>query len=369
MHSQMKLSAAQFRILVIFYSLGDTILVVPGSLTADSKQEAWIPAILGVGVGVLLVWMYIKLSSLYPNKTLIELNEAILGKWLGKFVSLLFVASTLLFCSQVLFYVGSFLTTRIIIQTPMLAVHILFMGIVIVGVRLGIETIARCAEILFPWFVIPFLILVFSIFPQIHYENLQPLLEVGVKPIIRSILVFTSITSLTFIVLLTVFPAHVAEPDQRNRAFFTGSLIGGGIMIIILLLGILVLGNTYTRIALYPSYELARRIEVADFLKNIEVIMAIMWFLSLYFKTSLYYYATVSGLAQILELKNYRILTLPLGIIAVTFSLIVYPSIPYEQTWDRDTWIPYSLLFGLFYPLGLLIVWKIRVKHSASLSK
>lgn len=251
----------------------------------------------------------------------------------------------------------------------MLAVHILFMGIMTVGVRLGIETIARCAEILFPWFVIPFLILVFSIFPQIHYENLQPLLEVGVKPIIRSILVFTSITSLTFIVLLTVFPAHVAEPDQRNRAFFTGSLIGVGIMIIILLLGILVLGNTYTRIALYPSYELARRIEVADFLKNIEVIMAIMWFLSLYFKTSLYYYATVSGLAQILELKNYRILTLPLGVIAVTFSLIVYPSIPYEQTWDRDTWIPYSLLFGLFYPLGLLIVGKIRVKHSASLSK
>ena len=197
--------------------------------------------------------MYIKLSSLYPNKTLIEINEAILGKWLGKFVSLLFVASTLLFCSQVLFYAGSFLTTRIIIQTPMLAVHILFMGIVIVGVRLGIETIARCAEILFPWFVIPFLILVFSIFPQIHYENLQPLLEVGVKPIIRSILVFTSITSLT--------------------------------------------------------------------------------------------------------------------IIAVTFSLIVYLSIPYEQTWDRDTWIPYSLLFGLFYPLGLLIVGKIRVKHSASLSK
>jgi spore germination protein KB len=98
----MNLSAAQFRILVIFYSLGDTILVVPGSLTADSKQEAWIPAILGVGVGVFLVWMYIKLSSLYPNKTLMELNEAILGKWLGKFVSLLFVASTLLFCSQVL---------------------------------------------------------------------------------------------------------------------------------------------------------------------------------------------------------------------------------------------------------------------------
>ena len=160
MHSQIKLSAAQFRILVIFYSLGDTILVVPGSLTADSKQEAWIPAILGVGVGVFLVWMYIKLSSLYPNKTLVELNEAILGKWLGKFVSFIcrFYSS---FCSQVLFYVGSFLTTRIIIQTPMLAVHILFMGIVIVGVRLGIETIARCAEILFPWFVIPFLILVF----------------------------------------------------------------------------------------------------------------------------------------------------------------------------------------------------------------
>ncbi|TYR80507.1 GerAB/ArcD/ProY family transporter [Priestia megaterium] len=364
-----KISETQFRILVILYSIGDTILVVPGSMTADSKQMAWLPAILGVVIGVVLVWLYSAIGSLFPHKTLVELNEKILGKWLGKMISLLFVASTFLFCSQLLFYVGSFLTTQIMSDTPLLIIHIAFMIVVTIGIRLGLETLARCGEILFPWFMICFIILVFSISPQIKVESIQPLFGVGIKPILRSTLIFLSIAPLTFIVLLMIFPAHVTNGKKSRSAFFIGSAIGGLIMIIIILLSILVLGPVYAQITMYPSYELARRIRIGDFIQGIEVIIAIMWFLSLYFKLSIYYYATVSGLAQILELKQYRLLTLPLSIIIIVLSNIVYPSITYEKIWDTETWIPYSLIFGLFYPLLLLIIGTFRKKNQSVLQK
>lgn len=85
-----KISSTQFRILVTLHCVGSGILVVPSAIAADAKQDAWISAFLGIMIGVILVQLYVAIGNLSPNKTLIELNEYLLGKWIGKAVSLLF---------------------------------------------------------------------------------------------------------------------------------------------------------------------------------------------------------------------------------------------------------------------------------------
>ncbi|MCT6593161.1 spore germination protein, partial [Pantoea dispersa] len=89
-----------------------------------------------------------------------------------------------------LYYVGNFLTTQILPYTPLTAIHIAFMGVVIVGVRLGIEVIARSAEILFPWFIGLFGLLILSMIPQIKIEHIQPVFEIHPKAFIRAVLTF-----------------------------------------------------------------------------------------------------------------------------------------------------------------------------------
>lgn len=364
-----RISIYQFIVLVTLYTIGSTILVVPAAMAADSKQDAWIASIVGVGVGLLLVWLYSIVGNLFPNNTLVELNEKLLGKWLGKIASLLFVAFTLISCSEVVFYLGHFLTSQVMHGTPILSTHIAFMLVVIMGVRLGIESLARCAEILFPWFIILFIILVLSLSPQIKIENIQPILETGIKPILRSTLVFLSIASLTLIVLLMVFPAYVNQSKEARKAFFIGHFIGGLIMIAIITLSIFILGPFHAARYMYPSYELARRVNIGNFLQRIEAIIAVMWLFSLYIKVSLYFYATVLGLAQILDLKDYRPLTLPIGMIMIVLSIVVYPNVAYQQNWDTKTWIPFILTVGLFYPIFLLGVAIFRKKHRAGLPK
>ncbi len=363
------ISFYQFVALVTLYTVGSTILVVPGSMAANSKQDAWIAAIIGVGVGLLLVWLYSAVGNLFPNQTLVELNETLLGKWLGRTVSFLFILFTLTSCSQVVFYLGNFLLSEIMPETPMIWTHIIFMIVVIMGVRLGIEVLARCAEILFPFFIILFLILTISIFPQVKIKNIQPVLETGMKPILWSTLVFLSIASLTLIVLLMVVPARMNNPKETRKAFFIGHFIGGLIMVAIITLSIFVLGPFHTARYLYPSYELARRVTVGNFLERIEAILAIMWLLSLYIKTSLYFYAAVSGLGQILKLKDYRTLTFPIGMMVVILSIFVYPNVAYQQKWDTLTWIPYIVTVGFFYPVLLLGVAMFRKNHRARCKK
>lgn len=103
-----KISTIQFRMLVILYTIGSTIVIAPAAMTVDSKQTAWITAILGVVCGFVLVKVYIALGLLFKDKNLIEINEAVFGKYLGKGVSCLFVTSAVITCSRIYTMSGVF---------------------------------------------------------------------------------------------------------------------------------------------------------------------------------------------------------------------------------------------------------------------
>jgi spore germination protein KB len=80
-----------------------------------------------------------------------------------------------------------------------------------------------------------------------------------------------------------IFPS-VDRPDQARKAFLTGGLIGGLIPVVLIVLAVLVFGPELTAKSIYPSYSLAQKINIGNFLQRIEAIMAAMWFISLFFR-------------------------------------------------------------------------------------
>ncbi|WP_054024490.1 GerAB/ArcD/ProY family transporter [Bacillus sp. FJAT-28004] len=361
MVKDIKINVRQFTVLVILYSVGTAILIIPSPLADIVKQDAWIAAVLGVGFGMLLVFLYTAVGNIYPDMTLVEKNEKLLGRWLGKAVSITFVFFAFITAADLLYYMADFITTQIMADTPAVAIHILFACIVVMGVRLGIENLARTAEFFFPGFVLLFIILVIFISPQIDFHNIQPVFDTGIKPMIRSTLLFVSIFSLTPVVFLMIYPVSVNQPQKSRNAFFIGTFIGGIILIIIIALAILVLGPDTTGRHMYPSFALAKKINTGNFIR-VEAIMAGIWFVTIFYRTSLYFYAAVIGLAQTLNLKDYRSLTLPLGMIMVVISLILHPNVLHGSEFTNGAWIPYVSTYGLILPLVLLGVHAIRKK-------
>ncbi|TBL81147.1 GerAB/ArcD/ProY family transporter [Paenibacillus thalictri] len=360
MQEKAAISSRQFIILVALFTVGSAILAVPSSLAALARQDAWFAAMAGLIAGMLLVWLYGAIGKRFPHMTLIEIMETLLGKWLGKTVSLLFIVSLFLAGPVVgLFFVGNFITTEFMVQTPIQAIYILFTIIIVMGARLGLETIARSSEILFPFVCVLFMLLVLFIAPQIKLDNALPFMETGVKPILLSVLSFLSYSILPDIILLMIFP-YVDKPNEAQKAFFTGNVIAGLILTLITALSILVLGPELSEGNMFPSYALARKINIGQFFQRIEAFMAAIWFISLYFRLTLYVYATVIAAAQIFGLKNYRPLVMPVGGILIVLALVVSPNVTYMQTWDTKTWVPYTVTIGFLMPLLLLIVAKFR---------
>ncbi|GIP32615.1 endospore germination permease [Paenibacillus sp. J2TS4] len=359
-----KITVRQLAILLILFTIGTTILIVPAIMAETAKQDAWIAAILGTIFGVVLAWLYTVIGNRYPHLTLIEMINEAFGPWLGKAFSLTLVFFAFVTASELVYFMGDFITAQILPETPIEAIHITYVLLVVYTVRFGLVTLVRSAEILFPFFVVLFVGLIVFISPQMELQNLLPVLDNGVKPVFQASLFYTSVFFLPSILFLMFFPSAVNDPKKANRALIVGTAIGGTVLTVMIAWAVIVLGAETTARQAYPSYSLAKLINVGKFLQRIEVIMAIMWFITIYYKMSVYFYVSVTGLAQILNFKEYRSLTLPLGMMLVVLSLIVHPDYVHSDTYDKETWFPYVSTYGLVLPLMLLLLSALRNKRN-----
>ncbi|SFJ21556.1 spore germination protein KB [Paenibacillus sp. UNC496MF] len=354
MTEQGKINARQLAILTLLFSLGSSILIVPSGLTAVAKQDGWLSALVGVGIGMLLIGLYVALSRRYPGQTLVQFAEQILGTWLGKLVGLLFFSFYLLLASLVLRNVGDFITTIVMPETPIQIVHLLFIMAILTGASLGLEVIARTAEIFLPWIMTMLLLLIVFLLPQIQFDRIQPVFEAGTKAIIHGSLSVISIPYLELTVFLMIIPS--VNKTNIGMPFLKGAMLGGLVIVVITLLCVFVLGWDFASRHTFPSYTLAKKIQVGEFLQRIEVLVAIIWFLTIFFKLLLCFYAALLGFAQVLRLQSYRPMIVPFGILIGVLSIIVYPNIVYFRVFAGEIWPFYSATFGLFLPLLLLVV-------------
>ncbi|AHN21214.1 GerAB/ArcD/ProY family transporter [Lysinibacillus varians] len=350
------ISSRQFTIIVILYTAGTGVLIIPASIALEVQQDAWMVAIIGTLLSLLLIKLFIMLSNKMADLSLVEVTEKFLGKFIGKVVSIGFVLLTLFSSGELLYFIGNFLQTEVMPETPPVVFAILFCCIILFAAYQGIEVFARTLEILFPAFLLVFMIFLFFVSPQIEIKHVQPVFEVSFQPFIYSIIHFMGLFSFPLIVLLMIFPSVINNLQSGKKGFYIGTLMGGFIITSFIALSILVLGVTNTTIRTFPSYTLAQKISVGKFLQRIEIIMAFMWMVTIFVRAFMYYYASLIGISQILKLKDHRPLILPLGMISIALSQIVHANIIHSDKYNQQTWPLAIAVFSIFLPIILLLI-------------
>lgn len=357
-----KISPHQFMIMVISTFIGTSVLLIPRSLASDAKQDAWIAAILGAAVALLLVKFYNNLGEQFGAMTLVEYIKKLLGPWLGSLVAFTFVLFLFVNSIDLLWVIGSFIVTQLMPETPFVVINTLFMVVVIIGSRLGLEVIARAGEILFPWAVGGLILLLLFALPGAEFKYLQPVLENGIKPIIQTAVSYQSFNSLTLVALLMIFPSKLSNLQEGKKAFFRGTLTAGIMVFFLTIVNILVLGVESVERNVYPSYALAKKINIGNIIERMEAVIGMVWAVTVFFKTILYFNGAVVGFAQTLEFKDHRPFILPFGLLVIILSIIVYPDMPSAEVWESTTWVSYVLTNGFILPLLLIIIRKFNRK-------
>lgn len=364
MDSKEWINPHQFLILVIITTIGDAILVLPTIVSHVAQQDAWLSTLIGLVLGMLVVLLFITVGNLYPNLSFVQYILKILGKWIGSIVVIFFLIFLFLSVSAHTRELADFITTQILIETPIKVIHFMFITVIIFGVRCGLGTIARTSEVLYP-VVFIFLLILFSLVLQdIRLEWIRPILNGGFKPVFSGALVATAFPFMELVVFLMFLP-NITKQNKIKKNFLKGALIGGSILVIVVLLCILVLGDATTIRSVYPTFALARSISIGNSIQRIEGIIAILWTITVYIKITLYAYAFHIGLVQLLNLKEYRLFTFPFGFILFASTTLVAPNVSYFNDVISKYWSFYDFTIAVFLPLLLICVYSIRKKFDS----
>jgi spore germination protein KB len=279
---------------------------------------------------------------------------------LGNFIAVAFVFICLLDVPQVTWYVGNFITTQYLTEIPMYVINAVTIITLTIALLYGIEAIARSAEIFI--YIMSFMIILTLVMvcPNADVRNILPVLEKGMTPVLKGSILLSSYTTWPIIVLNMVYPLHTGNIKSPYKPLLLGYLWASAIIFICNIMSILVLGSNVAAQEQFPTYMLAKEINLGTIFTRFEAIIAGAWIISLFFKAALYFYGAVMGISQVLGLKDYKKIVLPLGLISIVFSDIVYPNGNYEAQWDSTTWIVWIATFAVILPMVILSITAIK---------
>jgi spore germination protein KB len=183
------------------------------------------------------------------------------------------------------------------------------------AIRSGLETTARAFEIA-SYFIIAFLIIVLpAITLNTDFKNITPFFENGVMPAIKASLQPIGWQGEVF--LLAILMPHMKNPSSARKCAILAIFITAIILTANTVLPLARFGSTTVARMTFPTYEMIR----TAYQFRLDALILIFWVLGLFGKIVLFYYAAVLGCAQIANLKDYRPVILPLGVIMAALSI------------------------------------------------
>ncbi|WP_340025434.1 endospore germination permease [Paenibacillus sp. FSL K6-1096] len=360
------ISLRQFYIMTFGLTIGTSILVIPSGLAHTAREDAWIAALCSLLINLAMVVLYLAIARLYPGRNLFEILEAGFGRWIGKIISLLYLFYFLILTGTLLGDLSFFMSSEILPETPVEAIQIVFLSAAVMSASLGIVVLARVGELLFPWVLFLFLILVLTLIPRIEWNYIRPVLEGGLRPVLLA--GYHSAMYQELIVLMVFLPL-VSKPKSGERALLLGTFAGDMLLSIIVLLSLLILGIEQTENSTFPAFALAKTINIGNILQRIEGIMITIWVLSFFIKISLLYLSILQGVQNVFQLKNPRLLIYPLAVLFMIVAWNTYINTVYVNEIIAKVWGNFSAIYLVFLPLLVYVIALIRRKLAASAAK
>lgn len=352
----------QLLLLTSIFVVGASPLIVPTLVASAAERDSWLSVILAAILGFFVVWVNVYLAELHPGKTFVEFTQQILGKWVGGVVAFNLILIQLLAGVNVIWYVGDFFETMYIKGTSKYYVNALFVIVLAIALIYGLETVARAREILFIITIAFFIITLLLLIPEFKFSNLFPILDNGISPVVAGMFPVMNNAVYPIICLSMIFTTNIKDIKSAKKSIFIGYVFGMIEVFLGMIICVLVVGGTYVNKLRYPIFTITKEIDVGMIFSRIEALIVIVWLVVSFFASFIYMYAGILGLSQILKLKDYRRITIPVLLIVTVYSGIIYKDVPNQLKFDATVRTPAAITFGFILPLVLLIISLIKKK-------
>ncbi|KMY54279.1 spore gernimation protein [Bacillus sp. FJAT-27231] len=354
---EVKISSLQLSMMMYPTILATAILTVPSVTAKFAAHDLWMSPILASFMGFVVVFIAVQLHKLYPEQTIIEYSEKIIGRIPGKIIGFFVLIFYLEMTGEIARSYSEFIVSSFLFKTPIMVIIALMLLVCAFAVYGGLETMARAAQLFFPAFFVPLIILIILLSPDFKFENVFPILEEGIVPPAKGAVVLSGWFAEFF--LIAFFLPFLSD---RKKAMKQGIINVLAVMITLTLVSLTVLFvlGVSTASKTYPLMNAGRYISWANFFENLDAVIMAVWILGAFVKLTVFYFAVVLGTAQWLNLSDYRPIVWPVGILIAEFSFWGIPNMMIFARDENQSFPFYSILIQVLFPLLLLMIAMIR---------
>ncbi|WP_342566450.1 endospore germination permease [Paenibacillus sp. FSL R7-0345] len=305
-----RISSYQLFAITFLYQLGTTIIF---GFAAGTGRDAWIVTVLSSIAGMIIISMYIALMKMNPGLTLVEWFPRQFGKWIGIPIAWLYPLSFLFDAGRGIGALRDLVPTTLLPKTPPVVIVVAFLLVLIYGLYLGIENVARLGEILTPLILILFGLEIVLLLNShiIEFKLLLPVLWDGWAPVLNS--VYPEGISQTYGESIALAMIWTLANRQKKvwKITIAATILASIFFLVSDLLAITVFGDAFLKRSIYPLYSLTGMVNIGGFITNLNPFVVVYFISTAFIKLYIKILAALLGFKVLLKLKSIRPLILP----------------------------------------------------------
>jgi spore germination protein KB len=295
------------------------------------KHEAWIATAAGVLICILLFLVYSSIAKRFPGFSLIEINDIVFGRVLGKSISIIYIYFFFTIACLNVNVMGNLIKNYVLQNSPNGLFMAIFVAVCCFAVRKGPVNLMRYGVLLTILSFIVLMIITTLLIPKMDFKRLLPFFVLPAQNYAIGTHSIAMVPLSDPFVLMMYLP-HIKNADGFGKAITRGLLVGGLFMLVIILRDLSVLGPVLADFSL-PSLISVRQIDVGDILTRIDIFYFTIIIMLLFYKVSLLFYAAADGLRRLLKTEKDTFLIHILGVLLIVYALTVFRSAEEHAAW------------------------------------
>lgn len=211
-----KVTPFQMFVLIVQTQIGVSILSLPSSIFQKANTDGWISMLIAGAISQILVIVIWLLNTRFKESTIFVISRKILGKWLGTFVIIAYIAYFCATASIILILFTRMISLWVLPRTPYWTLMVLLLAVGMDMARENLRVLARFCTFLLILLVM-FLFFIFYGFKDAQYINILPIGHAGFFNILLGSKKAT-LSVLGFEMVLVIYPFVQGTPKQKLKA-------------------------------------------------------------------------------------------------------------------------------------------------------
>lgn len=302
----------------------------------------WYETLISCAVSIVFFLMLYLLMKRFQGMDLIEIYETVLGKIIGKVVGLIFACYLLYYTAVNLRQFIEMIKIYVLPSTKDSIIYASFMGVIILVVYKGLESIVRLSYISFFPILAGILLILVMAYPYYNPDYLKPYMGYGLGKTLTT--GFLQSPVYDGVMTLGIIIKSIHGTNNLRRAGLVSLILSAIIFSISVLAYLMMFTYSVGGENVSGMFHIARTIFFSRYFQRLETVFLIPWVVTSVLTVSYGYYLSLYVYCTIFKIENYNPLIFPFSFIIYIFAAMPRNIIEFIQV---------NLAFARNYGLGI----------------